>query len=693
MPTKYSTSSAAPLSILHAFNLAHALNPKLSSISALYSKWILGTVFLFVNFGILIATRYNILPATASHWISPVISTLMLVFVGAPIVLMSIKKPAACTAKLITAFAAILAFTTACITWSYNDIPQLFGTSSFILYILLVLTYFEERLLDESFFYQTASLDVFPKEVLRREEGQFVSVSASSIKVGNELKIQAGQTVPCDGTILSGITSVDESFLTGNSNPILKGKGDRIIGASVNRDSDIIMIVDRAAEDNVLFRIVSSLQQFNTNSSYSSSKTTAFAQSIAYLGVLVTVCVALYYNFLLYIPLLKLVPLLIATLLAFSMMSLAASGQILVQFFLSRIFQRGILLRNAKVLDDLSKIKVLFFDKTGTLTRGNFEYSQTFIELGTNQGRILSALFSLEAQSDHPLSLSMETHPWYHEIPIYPVRNFEAHSGLGVCGFIQPKGEREYFAAVGNLRFLKRMQMHVTRDMKNKIDDLEAMGETVLLCGFDRQVKGLVGFSDVLRPSVREALFSIKQNGIEPAIITGDSIEDLNHLSNALQLTKIYSRCTPEEKTAKVAKEINSGNTVGVVCSADDYQMFKNAHVTLTLDTGTDTSKHVTDVVLMNSDFADVSWLIAATRSLAKAIKINLGLAGFMATALAAMSALGLATPELVAAVLFVINLYFLRSSMQNRLPKIETSSDDDTSPARLHQTNKPAAA
>jgi len=363
------------------------------------------------------------------------------------------------------------------------------------------------------------------------------------------------------------------------------------------------------------------------------------------------------------------------------LVSLPTSVLIAINIFQDSILSKGIVLKNTNAYSTINSLDLLFLDKTGTLSRGNFEYSQYFLEMGTNQGRLLSTFFSLTKLSDHPLSQAMESHPWYHEIYQHPVEDFKTHPGLGICGRIKPKSERAYFAVVGNLRFLKRMQMYITREMKSKIDDLEAMGETVLLCGYDRQIKGILSFADTLRPHVRSTIKEIHKENIETAILTGDSEEAISRLVNESNIKRVYSRCTPTEKAAKISKEVNEGNIVGFIGSKGNKLPFKEAHLNMTLDTGPGISTQQADALIMSSNFRLCSWLLINTRKLYSRISARFTASIIFGLLFAGTSAWALTTPEFIMTIMLILNLLLLKSASSRN--KIELQQEQGS-----HQIN-----
>lgn len=444
---------------------------------------------------------------------------------------------------------------------------------------------------------------------LKKTASGFIETPTFDLKIGDVIKVVAGSLIPSDGMITQGTTSIDESALTGEFVPLLKGKGEHIVGGTLNRDSDILVQVDTEPQNTILERLLKTAQAATQQKTPFKAQVSQGQAAVIILAFPAAIGLYFYQTLIrlddvesaffkaLYVGLMP------------SLFLTTAVQTLSLNLNLALALKKGIVIKFAQSFEKLARLQTLFFDKTGTLTKGAFDYVQMFIEVGTNQGQFLTAFFSLEAACDHPFAAAIESHPWYNEIQKANIGDFKLHPGLGVCGNIRARDRREFFAAVGNLRFLKRLQMFISRDMKNQVDDLEAMGETVLLCGYDRQVKGIMSFSDVLRPHVRSVLNRIKLSHIEPAIITGDSEEAIAHLVNIIGIKKVYSRCTPDEKAAKIQREVTEGRRVGIVGSEnDDPACFKAAHVGISVDIGTrfpDTAS----ILLLGSDLRLVSWL------------------------------------------------------------------------------------
>lgn len=447
----------------------------------------------------------------------------------------------------------------------------------------------------------------------RLNAGVETLIPTLQLKPGDRVVVLAGEPIPTDGTLVQGMSSADESLLTAEFRPVFKQKGDVVLASTLNRDRTITIEVTKPPGENTLQSLIKLLRAAAGDSQEQSRPAERLRFALT-MGALLLAAAAFADRFF------RLHDSPFTALAAtFGVLAVAVPYHLVAIIACERaktvggLAQAGIIVRAPGVLEKLSRIQTLFFDKTGTFTRGTFTYSQMFTEHGINQGRFLATLFSIEGPSRHPLSRGMETHPWYNELHKYPISDFQLHQGLGVCATVRPQGEEPYLAAAGNLRFLKRLQMHISRDMRAKIEELESVGETAVLCGYGGEVRGVMSFSDVIRPRVRETLREIQALGVEPGLITGDTEATLTHLTGSLGINKIYSHCIPQEKHDKIKREQAQGKVVGLV-SDGFHEVLSHADVALTLDAGSVLLTRPAGVLIPGSSFA----LIAVALRLSK---------------------------------------------------------------------------
>lgn len=494
-----------------------------------------------------------------------------------------------------------------------------------------------------------------PKKALRLERYQKKWVNVADLNVGDRVEVQPGEEIPCDGVIESGTTSVDESLLTAETTILLKTKGQAVIGSSINRDATIVVRVVLAPQDHFLERMMDHIREslLHIPRRETTDRWLIIFCVIAVLGV---AAAAFFYRFEnIYISLSRsLTVLYIATFCQWARLT-----PIVLAMGLGRVARHGILIRSSTLFKKIAKIDFLFCEKTQTLTKGDFHFSQLFFERGVNQGTFLSSIFSLEAQSSHPLARAMSTHPWYIEIDQHRVEDFQSHPGLGICGRVCERGKRGHFAAVGNQRFLKRFQMQISRAMRERIEDLESMGETVILCGWEGQVKGLMSFTDTLRSDVKSFFAHLRSLRVKPVMITGDHDEMMGHLAYAHGLENIYTRCLPDEKSRKIKNRQEKGHLVGMLSNnLVSIQAIEQADVGLIMETRENMTGKEAAVMVLGSRLLNITDLIQYARRVYQTTKwsLYLGLIYCMAGCLLAF--LGFLGP--LGALFAVIAVYFL---------------------------------
>lgn len=570
--------------------------------------------------------------------------------------------------KILASFAAFISFALSLYVLFSNISLTASAYSPFLLSPLILtclsfLMFQEEKYLSEilerSTYLETLRIEIAHKLT---SQGEIQNTTTRDLKTGDQFWVYAGEKIPRDGVILKGTTSVDESALTGEFRPLLKEKGEPVIGGSLNRDSDILIEITHEQKDDILEQMIQKTQRnLDTQAPlhlHIAKVSTSLNNFLVFLALL---CI-LYLHFFRQLPFYESLVFALTVLLA-APLSLEILTEISFNGFLGSALHKGIVFSKNISIDTLANIQSLFFNKTGTLTLGDFVYSQSFIESGTNMGECLTSVFSIEKKSQHPLAEAMETHPWYVEIPKFETDKEEYHQGLGVYGKIKPRGGKEYDVAVGNLRFVKRMRFHISRDMKAKMDDLEEMGETIVLCGYKKQVRGILSFSDTLRKGVKSTLKKIQKLGIETALMTGDTEKTVTQLTGNIGIKKVYSRCTPQEKASKIKKEQEQGRKVAIVESdINESAAFQASDLSLAIDTGTQISHHPADVLILGSNFELLHWLFEKAHRCYKMIQVAKYGAIILSLLLTAGAFFGLFSPYFALSISFlwaVTTLYF----------------------------------
>ncbi len=443
-------------------------------------------------------------------------------------------------------------------------------------------------------------------------------VDAKTLRPGDKIIVLSGETIPRDGIIVAGDTSVDESELTRTTTPLHKTKGDVVFGGTLNRDSEIQIEIQGPYSEDLLPVLAGQTQNLIHEKTKSRQVLSGLVRILPVLFLFLAVVAGWLVSRFVFadIRFENTFATIVATLAA---MPLGLSFlQKVRQKTIGQFWQQGIVIKKAATLERLGALKTVFFNKTGILTNGEFLYSQEIMQSGNSLGEFLGVVFSLEAGVDHPLAKAVTQHPWYNEIPQAKILNKTFYPGLGISGTLQAPDQSRFQACVGNLRFMKRHQCQISRELKTKIEDLENLGETVIMCGYDREVRGIMSFGDTLRRHVTRALTSIQQAGVATALITGDTEKTITQILGDAPFSQVYARCTPDEKIAQMLKAETPAQQVALVTSDLQNETGTDNKITIALDTGLHIRQHPADVLILNAKIENVATLIIAAKSLQK---------------------------------------------------------------------------
>lgn len=640
-------------------------------------------IFLSIFFyGILLVLRY--FPDTFLGfsyqqilWIFFTLTTSMLILLGSPLfqyTLQSVHRGRWVASEALMIIAILFdygySFHLTLFGWDEANYPKsyvpFYLTGLFLItthFVSLVEAYARRR----SYQNVAAMYALRPSHANRLVKNEVVSIAISEMALGDICVVKPGEIIPCDGLILSGTTTVDESAFTGEPTILLKGRGERVTGGSLNRDGTLQVRMDVAHASQFVNKLVQTIHEAIAHPPKIQRVMEKGFPALVMAVCLVALGVYFYYGYwqnpmgLLYG---------LSVLVFMGLFVLLRMAPMVIVLAIGRVARNGILIRSGDLFQKIGFLDVLALDKTGTLTEADFVFSRLLLEKGVNQGEILSAIFSLEANSKHPLARGVQTHPWYVEIPQFPVKNFQRHVGLGIQGLIQERGRPDRFVAVGNQRFLKRNQMYISRSMREELDELESMGETVILCGWDKQVRALMSFSDTLKRDVKSLIGRLKKLGVHPIMVTGDHDELISHLAYAHGIEQSYTRCLPEEKTKKIANNQEKGLVVGMLSnSIDEREALQKADVSFLIGNGTGSLEgEFVSAMVFGHRLLSVVDLIAYSRRVYRTIKFSFILGILYGVGGIVLSIAGLLTPigALVAMVVSSMVLILFPLSLGN---------------------------
>ncbi len=487
-----------------------------------------------------------------------------------------------------------------------------------------------------------ALLELAPTLARRlRHDGTEVDVELDKLNVGDRLRIRPGEKVPADGVILQGSSNVDESMVTGEPIPVHKGPGDRVIGATVNGTGAFLMRAERVGEETLLSKIVRMVSE--------AQRTRAPIQRLAdvvasyFVPAVIGITVVTFITWALLGPapamgfaLLNSVAVLIiacpcALGLATPMSIMVATG---------RGAQSGVLIKNAEAIEVFAKINTIVVDKTGTLTEGKPQLVTIETADGFTARELLELSGSLEHASEHPLGAAIVAGAREGGAAINAPTDFRSLTGKGVVGTVNG-----CHVAVGNAKLFETENVQIGA-IGERAEALRADGQTVMLVAVNGKPAGILGVADPVKGSTPEALQSLRDEGLDIVMLTGDNRTTAEVIANKLGIDEVHAEVLPEQKNQIVKRLQEQGRTVAMAGDGiNDAPALAQAHIGIAMGTGTDVAMESAGVTLVKGDLRGIARARRLSEATMRNIRQNLFFA-FIYNALGVPIAAGVLYPN-----------------------------------------------
>lgn len=462
-------------------------------------------------------------------------------------------------------------------------------------------------------------MDLTPKKALLLVDGQEKEVPIEEVKVGDILLVKPGSAVPVDGSILSGRGAFDESAITGESIPSEKSEGETIIGGSLLQVGSITMVADKVGEDTTMAKIIRLVQDANATK----APIAKLADKIAGIFVPAVIAIALVtcgvwlvadYSF--EFALSRAISVLIIS----CPCALGLATPVAIMVGTGKGASQGILIKSAEALEGLQEISAVILDKTGTVTEGKPLVTDLIpAKLGLGEKGLLALAASLEAPSEHPLSLAILAAAEEEQLTYEPVSDFLNSLGKGISGSL---GGEKYYA--GNSLYMKELGIDLG-DFGDLAMQLADQGKTALYFADSRELFGLIAVADPIKASSVEAVRLLEKEGSTVYLLTGDNQRTAQAIAGQLGIKQVMAEVMPDQKEAKVREIQASGKKVAMVGDGiNDAPALARANVGIAIGAGTDIAIEAADIVLLKSDLLDVENSIFLSRHTVRNIKQNL---------------------------------------------------------------------
>jgi len=427
------------------------------------------------------------------------------------------------------------------------------------------------------------------------EDGHIDEVPVSSLQIGDKVLVKPGEKVPADGIVFEGTSYVDESMITGESEPVTRTEGNEVIGGSINGDGSLQVEVKKTGKDTFisqLVELVKEAQESKSKTQNLANRAAKWLTLIALTAGSITLLVWLFYmgqDFAFSIE--RAVTVMVIT----CPHALGLAIPLVVAISASIGATKGLLVRNRIAFEGIRDVDSVIFDKTGTLTEGKFGVTDIITFSQMDQNEVLKYAASVEKNSEHPLAKGIVSSVEQ----TYDVKDFKALAGKGAIANVNNKNVK--IVSPGYLR------ENGIEYPSEKINSLSEQGKTVVFVIINGQLEGAIALADIIRHESKDAIRSLKSKGIECLMITGDNERVARWVANELELNEHFAEVLPEEK-AKIVKEIQSrGRKVAMTGDGiNDAPALAQADVGIAVGAGTDVAIETADIILVRSNPADV---------------------------------------------------------------------------------------
>lgn len=448
-----------------------------------------------------------------------------------------------------------------------------------------------------------ALLDLAPKTARRlNADGGEEEVPLADIVVGDHLRVRPGEKVPVDGTVLEGRSALDEALVTGESMPVSKGEGDRVIGGTLNRSGGLVIAAERIGRDTLLARIVQMVAQAQR----SRAPIQRLADRIAgwFVPLVVASALLAFAAWALFGPEPRLAHALIAAVAVLIIACPCALGlatPMSIMVGVGRGAQMGLLVKNAEVLERMEKVDTLVVDKTGTLTEGRPALTAIVTQEGFEEAETLRLAATVERPSEHPLAHAIVTAAQARGIDIPKVRGFDSPVGKGAYGLIE--GKR---VAIGSAAFLRELGIDAA-PLEARADELRGEGASVVLLAINGKLAAALAIADPVKATTPAALAALAKEGIRVVMLTGDNRVTAQAVARRLGITEVEAEVAPEDKAAVVEKLKAQGRVVAMAGDGvNDAPALAVADVGIAMGSGTDVAIESAGVTLLHGDLAGI---------------------------------------------------------------------------------------
>ena len=465
------------------------------------------------------------------------------------------------------------------------------------------------------------------------ENGEERTVPCDKIKKGDTVRILPGETIPVDGEIISGDTSVDQSVMTGESLPVDKTVGDSVFSGTVNRFGAVDVRASRVGSDSSiskLIRMVKEAEEKKAPMQRSADKWASFLVPVA-----LVIAIAAYI-------ITKDPVRAVTVLVVFCPCALVLATPTAIMAAIGQATKKGIIIKSGEALENMGKAQAIAFDKTGTLTYGKPDVSDVFVCGNMSEQDLVSLCAAAEVRSEHPLAKAITVYAQKNDIAFSQPADFSMCAGKGVAVTTE-RGK----VICGNERYIVESGVDIDENALEALEKFHADGKASIVVACDGECMGIIALSDKMKPEVPEMTKRLVEMGIIPVLLTGDNVRAAEFMANKTGIGSVYAELLPGDKVEAVQKLGERGGAVCMVGDGiNDAPALKCADVGIAMGAmGSDIAVEAADIAIMSDDISKVTYIRRLSLETLKTIRFSISLSLFINFAAIILSFFGIIGP------------------------------------------------
>ena len=488
-----------------------------------------------------------------------------------------------------------------------------FESAAFVITFVLLGQVFEERMRNNASNAIEKLVDLQAKEAEVMRDGKLVKIPLDQVVKDDLIRVKPGQKIAVDGVITEGSSTVDESMVTGESMPVTKKIGDKVIGSTINSNGTFMFKAEKVGSDTMLSQIVELVKKAQNSHAPIQNLTDKVSEIFVPAVLILSILTFLVWYVFLGATIAKALIFAVSVVVIACPCALGLATPTALMVGTGRGAKMGILIKNGEVLEEVNDVKTVVMDKTGTITNGKPEVT----DIVGDEKQVLSIAARLEESSEHPLATAIVDKAKTENIQANAATSFSAVEGKGVTALVDNQK-----AFVGNDKMLSDVE--IDSELQEKMIQLQNEAKTVVFVGVDNKIVGLIAIQDAPKATSKEAIATLKARGLRTVMLTGDNQRVAEAIAKEVGIDEVIADVLPGDKADHVEALQKNGKVAFVGDGINDAPALTMADVGIAMGSGTDIAIESGGIVLMKNDLRDVAKALELSRKTFNRIKLNL---------------------------------------------------------------------